>query len=96
MFRNSSDFEKEHKMEIETFFDSNHSKMVRNFLSSRRILDSHPVYNTDVKNRSNKLSLPPDLNDLNIDVISIMNEIISLINKISLDDNLNNFFNLKI
>ena len=92
IFRNSSDFEKEHKMEIETFLDSNHSKMIKNFISSRRA----QVYNTDFKNRNNKLSLPSDLNDLNIDVIAIMNEIISLINKISMDDNLTNFFNLKI
>ena len=94
-FTNSNDIENERKKEKEALYDKNHSKLVSNFVKSRRTVDSFPVSKTAHKNVGNRLSLPSDLNDLCIDPIKIMDEIITLQKKLLFLDKKNNYFNFK-
>ena len=94
-FTNSNDIENERKKEKEALYDKNHSKLVQNFVQSRRTLDSFLVNKTAHKCIGNRLSLPSDLNDLYIDPIKIMDEIITLQNKLLSLEKKNNLFNFK-
>ena len=80
---NSSDFEKDFKMEIENSIDSNHSSMVKKHILGRRTMYSFPAKNNIVFNNDstniNSISFITDLNDDNIDIIKKMNEIITLL-----------------
>ena len=78
----ANNFENEHKMEIENSFDLNHSNVVKNYLYSRRTLDKNPTRRTECTKRK-KMSLPSNMNDLNIDVIKCMNEVLNLLNNLS-------------
>ena len=94
-FTNSNDIENEYKKEKEALYKKNHSKLVKNYVQSRRTLDSFPANKTAHKCIGNRLSLPSDLNDLYIDPIKIMDEIITLQNKLLSLEKKNNLFNFK-
>ena len=69
------DFKYSHKMEIETNLDSNHSKIVKNFLMSQRKINSTSVSSFQ-KSVSSFHKNEPD-----IDIIEEMNKVLSLMNE---------------
>ena len=85
-FKNSSDLEKEHKMEIESSIDSNHSYMLKKFLLGRRTMLENPVKNNFLNNKNtniNNSSCITDINDNNFDAIKLMNDVTILLNNLS-------------
>ena len=92
-YTNLENFEKVHKMDIESSQDSNHSNIIKNYMFTRRTMANHPANNSAFINRK-KFSLPAVLNNSNIDIIKYMNEILSLINNLSSKKNIN-IFNIK-
>ena len=88
---NSSDYEKEHKMEIENSFESNHSDMIKNYLLSKRMNNSFQVNKNPLDSKSQRYSISSDLNEFNTDIINIMKEVISLLIDLSNIKNTNIF-----
>ena len=86
-------FEKDHKMDIETSLETNHQNIIKNYCFSKRGMGSLPGKKSAYLTRK-KLSLPPVLNNSNIDIIKTMNDIMSLINDLSSKKSLN-IFNIK-
>ena len=80
---NSLDLEKEHKMEIETSFESNHSDAVNNYILNKRMKNPFLINKNPFETRNLKSSASSDLNDFNIDIIKYMEEVISLLNDLS-------------
>ena len=86
-YTNSSGFEKEYKMEIETSIDSNHSDMVKKYILGRRTMFSNPVKNDIFSkkniNNNHNVSFTIDIDDPNVDVIEKMNEVLTQLNNLS-------------
>ena len=80
-FNKSDDFEKEYKMEIENSRELDRSNMVKNYIQSRRTMNSH----LDCKNENKikKLSYSPSLNiELNFDVVETIGEVMNTIKEL--------------
>lgn len=80
-FNKSDDFEKEYKMEIENSKELDRSNMVKNYIQSRRTMDSH----LDCKNEKKikRLSYSPSLNiDLNFDIVKTIGEVMNIIKEL--------------
>jgi hypothetical protein len=80
-FNKSDDFEKEYKMEIENSRELDRSNMVKNYIQSRRTMNSH----LDCKNENKikKLSFSPSLNiELNFDVVETIGEVMNTIKEL--------------
>ena len=80
-FNKSDDFEKEYKMEIENSRELDRSNMVKNYIQSRRTMNSH----LDCKNENKikKLSYSPSLNiELNFDVVETIGEVMNAIKEL--------------
>ena len=90
-YTNSSYYEKEHKMEIENSFESNHSDMIKNYLLSKRMNNSFQVNKNPLDSKSQRYSISSDLNEFNTDIINIMKEVISLLIDLSNIKNTNIF-----
>lgn len=81
-FNKSDDFEKEYKMEIENSKELDRSNMVKNYIQSRRTMNSH----LDCKNEKKikRLSYSPSLNiDLNFDIVKTIGEVMNIIKELS-------------
>lgn len=80
-FNKSDDFEKEYKMEIENSKELDRSNMVKNYIQSRRTMNSH----LDCKNEKKikRLSYSPSLNiDLNFDIVKTIGEVMNIIKEL--------------
>ena len=80
-FNKSDDFEKEYKMAIENSRELDRSNMVKNYIQSRRTMNSH----LDCKNENKikKLSYSPSLNiELNFDVVETIGEVMNTIKEL--------------
>jgi len=80
-FNKSDDFEKEYKMEIENSKELDRSNMVKNYIQSRRTMNSH----LDCKNEKKikRLSYSPSLNiDLNFDTVKTIGEVMNIIKEL--------------
>ena len=80
-FNKSDDYEKEYKMEIENSKELDRSNMVKNYIQSRRTMNSH----LDCKNENKikKLSYSPSLNiELNFDVVETIGEVMNTIKEL--------------
>lgn len=80
-FNKSDDFEKEYKMEIENSRELDRSNMVKNYIQSRRTMNSHPDCKNE--NKIKKLSYSPSLNiELNFDVVETIGEVMNTIKEL--------------
>ena len=91
---NSSNYEKEHKMEIENSFESNHSDMIKSYLLSKRVNNSFQVNKNPLESKSQRYSISSDLNEFNTDIINNMIEVTLLLIDLS-NKKKKNIFDMK-
>lgn len=78
---NSDNYEKEYKMEIENSRELNRSNMVKDYISSRRTMNSHLVNKNE--NKFKRLSYSPSIKiELDFDAVKTIGEIMNTIKEL--------------